>query len=102
MKRYNTFNNKELNTLLLGRKGGPTSIRIIDAILERPLNAYQLSKLLKLDYKTITYHVTLFCESDFLIKEKEGYGPLFYPTKKLLDNINEYEKIKKIMKKTRK
>lgn len=102
MKKYNTFNNKELNTLLLKRKGGPTSIIIIDALLDRPRNAYQLSKLLGFDYKTIIYHVTLFCESDFLIKEKENYGSLYYPSKKLLDNIIEYEKIKKIMKKTRK
>lgn len=102
MKKYNTFNNKELNTLLLKRKGGRTSIRIIDAILDRPLNAYQLSKLLGLDYKTILYHVTLFCESNFLIKEKESYGPLYYPSEKLLENIIEYEKIKKIIKKTRK
>lgn len=102
MKKYNTFNNKELNTLLLKRKGGSTSIRIIDALLDRPLNAYQLSKLLELDYKTIIYHVTLFCESEFLTKDKENYGPLFYPSKKLLENLIEYEKIKKIIKKTRK
>ena len=102
MKKYNTFNNKELNTLLLKRKGGHTSIRIIDAILDRPLNAYQLSKLLGVDYKTILYHVTLFCESKFLIKENESYGSLYYPSEKLLENIIEYEKIKKIIKKTRK
>ena len=92
------FNNKELNNLLLKRKGGATSIRIIDALLKQPRNVNQLAKLLKLDYKTVQYHIKLFCELRFLIKEDVKYGPLYYPSEKLLNNITEYEKIKEIIK----
>lgn len=94
----NNYKNKELNNLLLKRKGGATSIRIIDALLIQPRNANQLSKLLGLDYKTIKYHVKLFCDLKFLIKEDVKYGPLYYPSEKLLNNITEYEKIKKVLK----
>ena len=96
--KFNRFNNKELNTLLLKRKGGATSIKIIDALLKQPRNVNQLSKLLKLDYKTIKYHVTLFHDLKFLIKDGDGYGSLYYPSEKLLNNMKEYEEIRKTLK----
>ena len=34
--------NRELMNLILGRKGGETTIRIIDQLLERPYNINQL------------------------------------------------------------
>ena len=37
--------NRELMNLILGRKGGETTIRIIDQLLERPYNINQLSKI---------------------------------------------------------
>ncbi|MBR2558493.1 MAG: ArsR family transcriptional regulator [Methanobrevibacter sp.] len=97
MKHENNFNNKELNNLLLKRKGGSTSIKIIDKLLEQPRNINQLSKILKLDYKTIKYHVTLFFELQYLEKGKEKYGPLYYPSDKLINSIVEYEEIKRII-----
>ena len=51
--------NRELMNLILGRKGGETTIRIIDQLLERPYNINQLSKKLGLNYKTIKYHIKL-------------------------------------------
>lgn len=98
MVSYN-FNNKELNRLILQRKGGKTSVRIIDKLLIKPYNINQLSKVLGLDYKTIKHHITLIHEAEFIIQEENSYGSLYYPSKKLLKNLNEYEKIKKIIEK---
>lgn len=91
--------NKELMNLILGRKGGETTIRIIDQLLEHPYNINQLSKKLGLNYKTIKYHVQLISKSNFISQDEIAYGSLYYPTQKLKKNLKEYEQIKEHIKK---
>lgn len=90
--------NRELMNLILGRKGGETTIRIIDQLLERPYNINQLSKKLGLNYKTIKYHIQLISKSHFITRGEIEYGSLYYPTKKLKKNLKEYEQIKEHIK----
>ena len=84
--------------LLLGRKGGKTTMRIIDQLLYRPHSITQLSKALKLDYKTIQYHIELILSIELVEHNNKKYGTLYYPTKKLINNLNEYKQIKKLLK----
>ena len=49
------LSNRDLSNILIGRKGGKTTIKIIDELLVKPYNANQLSNLLELDYKTIVH-----------------------------------------------
>ena len=81
--QYNLFKyeNKEMVDLLLGRKGGKTTMRIIDQILYRPYSINQLSKILKLDYKTIQYHIELILSLELVEHTNKKYGALYYPTK---------------------
>ena len=51
--KMSKIKDKELSNLLIGRKGGITTIKITDQILQQPHNANQLSRILHLDYKTI-------------------------------------------------
>lgn len=90
--------NKELSNLILGRKGGRTTTKIIDRILEHPYNLNQLSIELNLDYNTIKYHMKLILKSNLVMKEEMKYGSLYYPTQKLINNLREYEQIKEYIK----
>ena len=88
------FKNSELTTLLLGRKGGRTTVRILDLLLEHPYNINQLAKILKLDYGTIKHHINLISKSDLIEGHSEVYGGLYFPSKKLINNLNEYFQIR--------
>ena len=95
----NNFVNKELSNLILGRKGGKTTTMIIDRILEQPYNLNQLSNELGLDYKTIKYHMKLILKSKLVVQGEIKYGSLYYPTQKLINNLKDYEQIKKYLNK---
>ena len=85
---------KDFIELLLGRKGGKTTIRIIDKLLEHPYNINQLSEVLDFDYKTIQYHLNLVVNTNFVNIEGNKYGSLYFPTDKLKNNLKEYDEIK--------
>lgn len=91
------YENKEMADLILGRKGGKTTIKIIDQLLYRPHSINQLSKTLKLDYKTIQYHIELILNLELVEHNNKKYGTLYYPTKKLINNLKEYKQIKKYL-----
>lgn len=91
------YKNSDMTKLLIGRKGGRTTIRIIDQLLTRPYNMNQLSKILKLDYKTIKYHMHLILKLNLVEGDGEKYGSLFFPSKKLINNLNEYKQIKEYL-----
>lgn len=84
------INDKELYTMLMGSDGGKTRMRIIDAILIKPSNANQLAKRLKLDYKTIIYHLDIICTHKYLSKEKFDKKTYYYPGDRLIKNLDEY------------
>ncbi len=85
---------KELFTLLIGETGGKTRMRILDAILLMPKNANQLAKQLKLDYKTITYHLDIICTHKFATTETFGKITFYYPSDKLIKRLDEYNEIR--------
>ena len=85
---------KELFNMVMGNKGGKTRMEILDAILIMPSNANQLAKKLKLDYKTITYHMNIICKHKYATKEKFGKYTRYYPSDKLIKKLDEYNLIK--------
>ena len=86
---------KELYSMLMGSDGGRTRMKIIDEILIKPCNANQLSKRLKLDYKTITYHLDIICSHRYMTREKFEKKTYYYPGDRLIKNIEEYIDIRK-------
>lgn len=89
---YN-FKNKELNNLLLNRKGGKTTSKIIDLLFEQPYNLNQMSKILGLDYNTINHHICKLEKLEYVENDGEKYGALYYPSKKLLKQKEYYIKL---------
>lgn len=96
--RIYALNNRELSNLLIGRKGGKTTIRIIDKLLLKPYNANELSKVLDLDYKTIIHHINIIYEHKYVEKEELENCILYYPSNKLFNCLEEYKLIKKFLK----
>ena len=90
---------KELLTLIVGRKGGETTAKIIDKILSEPCNKNQLAKALKLDYNTITYHTNILCHHDYIQKLKLENINYYHPSNKLIENLDEYCRIREYLKK---
>lgn len=88
------FKDRELYNLIAIRSGGANTIRIIDEILIKPKNANQISKILNLDYKTVTYHLNIICNHDYLTKEKFDNNYSYFPSDKLIRNLDEYNNIK--------
>ena len=86
--------NKELINIIACRKGGKTTLKIIDELLEKPQNANQLSKKLKLNYNTITHHIKIINDHEYIIKTEFNKQYYYYPSKKLLNNMQEYKNIK--------
>ena len=93
-KKREKIKDKELFYMLKGTKGGQTRIRIIDAILLEPCNANQLSKKLKLDYKTITYHLNIICSHNYATKENFEKSSYYRPSDRLIKKLDEYTNIK--------
>lgn len=91
--------NQELVDLILSRSGGRTTARIIDELLETPKNANQLSRSLKLNYKTIMHHITIMQEHDYITKNKFKKTYYYHLTDKLIKNLDEYIYIKKELEK---
>ena len=93
------INNKELLNLIAGRDGGKTTIKILDKILEEPCNKNQLAKTLKLDYNTITHHINIIYNHDYIQKLKFGNSYYFHPSDKLIKSLKECYLIRKYLRK---
>ena len=89
--------NKELVDLIICRKGGRTTMDIIDKILVMPYNTNQLSKILKVDYNTISHHTKIMEEYEFITKNRIRREYYIHPTDKLINSLEEYYYIKEIM-----
>lgn len=95
----NIFNikDKTLAYIITLRSGGKTTARIIDELLKRPYNKNQLAEKLNLNYKTITYHLNIIHEKNYVRKVKY-YNQYFYiPTEKLINNLKEYYLLKELI-----
>jgi predicted transcriptional regulator len=78
--------------LIAGSRGGETRGRIISAIKKKPCNLNQLSKKLKLDYKSVQHHIKIL-EKHNLIYSQGDYGAVFFITETFNQEISSFEEI---------
>ncbi|WP_405293868.1 winged helix-turn-helix domain-containing protein [Methanobrevibacter sp.] len=88
---------KELLTLIVGRKGGKTTIKIIDKLLMKPHNKNQLAKILNVDYNTITHHIKIMHNHRYITEEKLDNVFYYLPSEKLFKSIEEYNIIREFI-----
>ena len=89
-----SVNDKELLNLILGREGGKTTLKIIDEILVKPYNKNQLAKILNIDYNTVTHHIKIMRQHEYITEEQLGKSFYYHPSKKLFKSIKEYRIIR--------
>ena len=68
---------KSLEFLISATKGGFNRARIIRALLEKELNANQLSKQLFLDYKTVSHHLEKLRKDNIVVQKSQAYGGVY-------------------------
>jgi DNA-binding transcriptional ArsR family regulator len=84
--------------ILAGTRGGFNRIRIIEALIERPYNANQLSDKLEMDYRTIRHHLKVLTENNVLARPAGGaYGSMYFLSGIMENHIGTYHEIKKNM-----
>ena len=64
--------------LFAGTRGGLNRIRILQALSSRPYNLNQLTKLLKIDYKTTQHHLGILMENARGRPGEKKYGGLYF------------------------
>lgn len=75
------------SSVFTGMGGRYTRLRILCEITENPQNAYQISKKLNLDYKTVTFNLKILEKKNLVIKEGTGYGDLYFPAEIVKSNL---------------
>lgn len=76
-----------LRYLFTSTRGGPTRLRIIMMLLERPYNTHQLARGLGFDYKAIQHHMRVLERNNMVSRDGVGYGAEFRPSAFLEANI---------------
>lgn len=64
--------------LLSGSKGSLNRIKILTYLEKRPANVNELSKELKLNYKTMQHHMALLLENNLLVAKGNKYGQMYF------------------------
>jgi len=81
--------------VLAGTRGGYSRIKIIEALLDRPYNANQLSEKLEMDYRTIRHHLKVLTENNILARPKgDAYGSMYFLSGMMEKYIGTFEEIK--------
>jgi len=89
-----------LGWLIAGTRGGTTRAEIIKTIHETPQNANKLATTLKVDYKTVRYHLEVLEKNHIVTSVGDKYGATYFLTQMMEDNYSVFEEIvKKIWKK---
>lgn len=63
--------------LLASSRGGPSRVRIVRAIDERPRNANQLADALDLDYTTVRHHLDVLAENNVVRSSGGDYAAVY-------------------------
>ena len=87
---------RALYWIIAGTMGGNNRARIIKELLKKPQNTNQLSKLLKLDFKTVQHHLRVLEKNKIVLyKGGGGFAKIYFPSQMLEDNIDSFNKILK-------
>ncbi len=72
-------------------------MRLLEEIKERPGNTYELSRRLRLNDRTVKYHLELMQEHGLVERVGEGYGAVYTLSDELEESWGELEELKRKM-----
>lgn len=79
--------------VLASSRGGPTRVRIVQELADRPRNANELAERLELDYTTVRHHLDVLMENNVLERPTDGYGAVYLFTDQAEANWDTIEEI---------
>jgi len=79
--------------ILIASSGGQNRARILKELIKNPCNANELSKILKLDYKTTRHHLEVLQKNRLIISSSEEYNKVYFPSDMLGNNIEIFNEI---------
>jgi len=82
-----------LGWLITGTRGGPTRVKIIEALKDRPQNANQFAVLLGMDYKTIRHHLDILEKNRLIVSAGDKYGVTYFLSQMMEDNYYLFREI---------
>ena len=85
--KVDRYMEKLFSSVFTGMGGRYTRMRILCAITEEPMNTLELSKKLDLDYKTIQFNIRVLEKNNFITREGDGYGDMFFPSEVISSNL---------------
>jgi DNA-binding transcriptional ArsR family regulator len=82
-----------LGWLIAGTRGGLTRAELIKTIHDTPQNANQLATSMKVDYKTVRYHLEVLEKNRIVTSVGDKYGATYFLTQTMEDNYGLFEEI---------
>ncbi|USZ73315.1 winged helix-turn-helix domain-containing protein [Natronosalvus halobius] len=79
--------------VLASSRGGPTRVRILRALEERPRNANQLATDLEFDYTTIRHHLNVLMENNVVRRTDDDYAAVYLFTEQVRSNWDTVETV---------
>ncbi|HEC76260.1 MAG TPA: ArsR family transcriptional regulator [Thermoplasmatales archaeon] len=79
--------------LLAASAGGINRGKIIELLIEKPMNANELAKELELDYKTVRHHLRVLEKNSLITSMGEEYAKMYFISELLEENINYFYEI---------
>ncbi|HKJ58577.1 MAG TPA: winged helix-turn-helix domain-containing protein [Halobacteriales archaeon] len=79
--------------VLASSRGGPSRVRIVRAIDDRPRNANQLAEELDLDYTTVRHHLDVLMDNNVLRRSGDEYGAVYLFTDQVRDHWDTVEEV---------
>lgn len=79
--------------LLASSRGGPTRVRLVRALDERPRNANQLATELDMDYTTIRHHLDVLMDNNVVRRTDNDYAAVYLFTDQAGDHWDTIEEI---------
>ena len=66
---------------------------MLKLLIDRPYNANQLAESMSMDYKTIRHHLEVLTKNGVITMEGDKYGAMYFISKTMEANINEFNQI---------
>ncbi len=66
---------------------------MLNLLIDRPYNANQLAEAMNMDYKTIRHHLDVLTKNGVITMEGDKYGAMYFISKTMEANINEFHQI---------
>ena len=78
---------KLFSEIFTGMQGRYSRLKIILALADEPSNAFQLSKKLGYDYKSVQHNLKILEKNHLVEKVGKGYGNMFFISELMTSNL---------------